>query len=161
MTSAPPSAVPSNAAVESLLASVHDRWLDQVRAFVEPATIATAGFWDRWSATRYLDDQFLDHFRLERSFLASIAHLINAGSAASLAWQAAYIERICARINDVGRQRGTGATVAAAAGDLVRDLSIWCAEMELAVAELWRSMLSPQTNAILDHLIVSAGLAAR
>ena len=102
----------SRPSVESLLASVHTRWLDQVRRFVEPATLTTAGFWDRWSATRYLGDQFLDHFRLERAFLASIGYLLDAAEAVRLTERAERIEIIRDSLDQEGRLRGTGAAVA-------------------------------------------------
>lgn len=156
-----PSAVPSDASVQSLLVSVHDRWLEQVRTFMAPATVATAGFWDRWSATRFLNDQFLDHFNLERTFLTAIVHLLDQKDQARLTEQAIHIENLRVMIDRVGRQRGTGSIVADEAAELVRDLSIWCAEMELAVAELRRDMLPPRVAVLLDHLIASASLTAK
>ncbi len=155
------SAAASDAPVESLLAPVHARWLEQLRDFVDPATIETAGFWNRWSATRYLGDQFLDHFRLERGLLSSIAHLLDADDAARLIEQAAHLEKVRARIDYLGRQRGTGVAVARDTRELVRALPTWCAEMESAAAGLRRDMMSSQANDLLDHVIASPGLAAR
>jgi hypothetical protein len=151
----------SGASVESLLASVHDRWLGQARRFIEPATLATAGFWDRWSATRYLGDQFLGHFRLEREFLASIAHLLESVPVSRLTELGEHIETVRAELDREGRQRGTGAAVAGDADELLREVSMWCAEIELAVVGLRREMLSPETNGLLDRLIASASLTAR
>lgn len=152
--------VSSTASVKSLLAPAHHRWLEQVRGFLDPAATGIAGFWDRWSATRYLGDQFLAHFRLERGLLSSIARLLDEVAATRLSAQAAHIDKVRARIDRVGRQRGTATPVAEDVRKLVDDLSTWCAELEAAVTDLRRGEMSSQANALLDRVVASASLAA-
>jgi hypothetical protein len=151
--------VPSTAStIESTLVSLHDRWLNEIRRFVEPAASEGAGFWDRWTAVRYLADQFRDHFRLERALLVSIASLLRPDDVRRLTVQATELERILSELNQAGRRRGTGAAVAGKARRLMEVIAVWCAELEVATAGLRRESLSPEAARVLEHVETSGAV---
>ena len=148
----------SGSTLESVLVPLHDRWLNEIRRFVEPAASAGAGFWDRWTAVRYLADQFRDHFRLERALLVSIANLLRPDDAERLISQATELERMLSELDRVGRRRGTGPAVADEARRLMEAIAVWCAELEVATAGLRREMLSPQAARVLEHVTTSGAV---
>ena len=145
--------IPSSAdTVDSVLVTLHDRWLSETRRFVEPAASAGAGFWDRWTAVRYLADQFQAHFKLERALLVSLTTLIREDDAERLVTQAGELERLLAGLNQSGRRRGTGPAVADAVRQLMEGIAVWCAEFELATAGIPRDVLSENSTRLLEHV---------
>lgn len=150
----------SDRTVDSVLAPIHDRWLKEVRRFIEPAASAGAGFWDRWTTVRYLADQFRDHFRLERALLASLEGALQPEDTERLTTQADELERLLSELDTAGRRRGTAATVAVEARRLMEALAVWCAELELATTGVPRDILSINATHLLDHLKVSGAVDA-
>ncbi|HEY8259320.1 MAG TPA: hypothetical protein VIG08_16805 [Gemmatimonadales bacterium] len=144
--------------VDSVLAPVHDRWLEEIRHVTRPAMYAGAGFWDRWTATRYLADQFQDHFRLEQALLASLGGLIPVHDARRLRGQADALNRLLLELDRAGRRRGTGATVAEEARRLIDEVAVWCAELELATSGLRPDQLPLEASQSLDHVLASAAI---
>jgi hypothetical protein len=144
--------------VDSVLVALHDRWLNEMRRFVEPAASAGAGFWDRWTAVRYLADQFRDHFILERALLFSLANLLRNEDAERLTIQAGELERLLSGLNQSGRHRGTGPAVADAVRQLMEGIAVWCAEFEAATAGVPRDILSENSNRLLEHVKVSGAV---
>jgi len=150
----------STGTIDSVLAPIHDRWLTEIRRFVGPATAPGAGFWDRWTATRYFADQFRDHFRLERALLASLAGLMRPTDAERLTTQAGELERLLFDLDRVGRRRGTGPAVAEEARRLMDEIALWCAELELAAASLRLDALSIQAARALEHVAASGAVGS-
>jgi hypothetical protein len=148
----------SGATIESVLVPIHDRWLNEIRRFVEPATAQGAGFWDRWAATRYFADQFREHFRLEHALLVALADLVRPDDAKRLGTQADELERLLSDLDRVGRRRGTGPAVAQDARRLLGEIAAWCAELELATSSLHRDALSPPAARALEHLAASGSV---
>ena len=160
MPLAPAQRIPSSTgSIESVLVPIHDRWLNEIRRFVEPATAPGAGFWDRWTATRYFSDQFRDHFRLERALLVALAGLMRPADAERLAAQAVELETLLADLDRVGRRRGTGPAVAKESRRLMDEIAVWCAELELATAGLHREALSTQATRALEHVAASGAVS--
>ena len=155
-----PRVPPSGGTIESVLVPVHDRWLNEIRRFVEPATASGAGFWDRWTATRYFADQFRDHFRLEHALLVALAGLMRPGDAERLATQAGELERLLSDLDRVGRRRGTGPAVAEEARRLMDEVAVWCAELELATSSLRRDALPAQAARALEHVAASGAVSS-
>jgi hypothetical protein len=159
MPRAPAQPVPSSGpSVESVLVPIHNRWLNEIRRFVEPATAPGAGFWDRWAATRYFADQFRDHFRLERALLVALAGLMRPDDAERLATQAGELERVLSDLDRVGRRRGTGPAVAEEARRLMDEIAMWCAELELATSSLRRDALPAHAASALEHVAASGAV---
>jgi hypothetical protein len=121
------------ATLDAVLSPVHDGWVEQVRLFLIPATTSDAPFWDRWSAVRYLNDQFLTHFALQRTLLTELRPLIGPHQLDGIEAGAERVARLRLGLDRIGRRRGTAAEFALMADELLAALELWCAEIELAV----------------------------
>ena len=148
----------STETVDSVLVTIHDRWLNEARRFVDPAASVGADFWDRWTAVRYLADQFRDHFVLERALLVSLTTLLRDEDAERLVAQAGELERLLSGLNQSGRRRGTGPVVADAARQLMEGIAVWCAEFEVATAGVPRDLLSENSSRLLEHVKASGAV---
>ncbi|MEO7986785.1 MAG: hypothetical protein ABI766_09655 [Gemmatimonadales bacterium] len=146
-------AAAADTSVAIAISSAHDQWFEQVHTHVGPATDSGADFWDRWSAARYLNDEFVLRFRLEWELLSSMTDVLESKAEAQLIAQAARIERVRARIARNGGRRGTGAIVSDDVATLVRDLWGWCARIERAVADVGWDILPPRAQRLLDRLV--------
>lgn len=159
MTLAPAHSVPiSSSTVESVLVPIHDRWLNEIRRFVEPAAAPRAGFWDRWAATRYFADQFRDHFGREHALLVALASVMRPGDAERLTTQAGELERLLSDLDRIGRRRGTGPAVAEEAHRLMDEIAVWCAELELATSSLRLDALPSEAARTLEHAAASGAI---
>ena len=158
MPATPAQRVSSGHTIESVLVPIHDRWLKEIRRFVEPATAPGAGFWDRWTATRYFADQFRDHFQLEHALLVTLADLMRPTDAERLTAQADELERLLSGLDRVGRRRGTGPAVAEAARRLMDETAVWCAELELATSSLRPDALPTLADRALEHVAASGAI---
>jgi hypothetical protein len=145
--------------IESALTPIHDRWLTEVRCCVEPATLESAEFWDRWSAVRYLADPFRSHFRLERALLAAIAEHLSDQDAERLAGKAGELERLLSRLDRAGRRQDSAPAVAADARRLVAEVSAWCAALQRSTMRLRKDAVSPETLRALEQVASSGALA--
>lgn len=155
-TLAPGPAAALDTRAATALSSAHDQWFEQVHTHVGPATDSTAVFWDRWTAARYLDDEFVVRFRLEWELVSTMTDLLEPKVGAQLIAQAARIERIRARIARNGSRRGTGAVVSDDVATLVRDLWGWCARIERTAADIGWETLPPRAQRLLHRLAAFA-----
>jgi hypothetical protein len=126
----PPEGVVS---LDALLSPMHDGWVEEVRRFLVPATTPNAPFWDRWSAVRYLNDQFLAHFTMQRTLLAELRPLIQPHHLDGIEAGTERVARLRLSLDRIGRRRGTAAEFALMADELLAALELWCAEIESAV----------------------------
>ena len=62
---------PGEQPLGAALRPIHEGWFEDVRQYLDPALNPGAEFWTRWAAVRYLNDEFLDRFRWERSWTRS------------------------------------------------------------------------------------------
>jgi hypothetical protein len=126
----PPEGVVS---LDALLSPMHDGWVEEIRRFLVPATTPNAPFWDRWSAVRYLNDQFLAHFTMQRTLLAELRPLIQPHHLDGIEAGTERVARLRLSLDRIGRRRGTAAEFALMADELLAALELWCAEIESAV----------------------------
>jgi hypothetical protein len=148
-TTAATHAIPT---VGAVLAPIHDRWTDQVRSFVLPATDIHAGFWNRWGAARFLSDRFNSRFRLECALADELAALIGPEAATRLSAVRAKVESALAELMAVGRRRGVGGVTAGLAGRFLEDLGRWWVELEIATAQVDCANLPPGAGRLLGRL---------
>lgn len=121
------------ASLDAVLSPMHDGWVEEVRRFLVPATTPDAPFWDRWSAVRYLNDQFLAHFTMQRTLLAELRPLIQPQHLDGIEAGTERVARLRLGLDRIGRRRGTAAEFALMADELLAALDLWCTEIELAV----------------------------
>lgn len=132
-TIAPPKAGPRpiiETPMRAFLEGTHRRWLQEVRAMVEPAREGAAGTWLRWRAIDYLENGFKRRFERERQAVQSL-HQRLTGEQASHLWAAGELTRqlleslrhhvgLCQRAEQFSTLADT----------LLRALEYWCGQVE-------------------------------
>jgi len=144
--------------LESLLSPIHDLWIEELERLLAPVMAPRADFWERWSAVRYLTDQFEAHFRLEYALADTLDGLLKPEVVSRLDATRRALEFIRTQLVDVGRRRGTSDVAAGLAGKLLEQAQLWCAELEFASGHVRRDELSPESRRLLEHLEATAGL---
>jgi hypothetical protein len=86
--------------------------------------------------------------------------LVRLDVAERLAREGDRLARLRLELDRVGRRRGTAAEVAGGTRDLLEQLGVWCAEIELAAGGLTRDALPAEACDLLAHLEAAASLAA-
>lgn len=153
MTAAP--ATHSGATLGEALAPLHEQWLVAVQRAVAPALLGTATIWDRWTAVRFLGDQFTERLGQERKLVRQIPRL-NRDARERI--EAGYegLERVRAQIDAAGRRRHTGGLVMLLLANLLELLTNWCVEIEQAVARVPLATLPPEGVRILTDFQAEA-----
>jgi hypothetical protein len=145
--------------LEEVLRPIHNAWVEEARRFLEPALAPGADFWARWSAVRYLSDDFRNQYRLERALVDQLRPLLAAQVVERLVHESDRVLRLRLELDRIGRRRGTSAEVATGTRDLLGQLGVWCAEIELAGRGITRGALPVDGAELLAHL--EAGSQAR
>jgi hypothetical protein len=138
--------------LDAVLRPIHNAWVEKTRRFLDPAIEAGADFWTRWAAVRYLSDDFRDRYRRERALVDRLRPFLRLDVAERLVREGDRLFRLRLELDRIGRRRGTAAEVAAAAQDLLEQLGVWCAEIELAGAGLTRDALPAAATDLLTNL---------
>jgi hypothetical protein len=137
---------PPEEALGPMLRQAHKVWIRETRRFLLPATLDTASFWDRWTAVRYLADQFQGQYRRERALLNELRPFLTHGRVERLCRDGDRIEQIRLGLDNLGRRRGTALKVASASRELLELLARWCSEIEMAASRLPTSVLTPEAT---------------
>ena len=138
--------------LDTVLGPTHDAWIEEARQLLVPATTPVAPFWDRWSVVRYLDDQFLARFRVERALLGELRPFITVREMDRLESGGERVARLHLALDQIGRRRGTAAEFASVTTEFLKALELWCVEIELAGARVRRDTLSVEAQRMLEHL---------
>ncbi|HEX3236325.1 MAG TPA: hypothetical protein VHR41_19195 [Gemmatimonadales bacterium] len=143
---------PGGEPLETVLRPSHDAWIEETRRFLTPALDSEADFWTRWSAVRYISDDFREQFRLERALVAALRPLLREEVANRLMHEGERVVLLRLELDRIGRRRGTSAEFAAGADRLLEQMGVWCAEIELAARGITREALPAEGAAYLAHL---------
>jgi hypothetical protein len=141
--------------LSAMLSPAHDVWIEEARQFILPATVADASFWERWSAVRYLNDQFLDRFTAERMLLAELRPFVATRETEMFAAGGDRVAELRLALDRVGRRRGTAAEFARVALKLLEALELWCAGVELSTAHLQPDALPSEARRVLGYLVTA------
>jgi hypothetical protein len=144
--------------VGSVLATIHERWMEQVATFLTPALSEEADFWSRWAGARFLSDQFGDRFRPECMLLDALGQLVPEDAARPLAVTRAGIEHTAEALVDSGRRRATRVLTAQLVRRLIDQLALWCVEVELATDQIDTADLPPEASRLLTGLQIADAL---
>lgn len=144
--------------LDAVLRSIHNTWVEETRRFLEPAIEPGADFWTRWGAIRYLSDDFRARYRLERGFVDELRPFLRLDVAERLVREGDRLFGLRLELDRIGRRRGTAAEVAAVTRDLLEQLGVWCAEIELAAAGVTRDALPVGAADLLGHLEAAASI---
>lgn len=140
------------------LAQVQERWISIVARVLAPATMARAGFWERWAAVRFLSDQFTNVCRLEGSLVERLAPLLDAGELAGLREGLGRIERLRQELDTAGRRRGTAPVVAGLSLQLLLEVQRWSRALEQAAAAIPPADIPSDARELLDRIATAADL---
>jgi hypothetical protein len=138
--------------LDAVLRSIHNAWIEEVRRFLDPAREPGADFWARWAAVRYLSDDFREQYRLERALVDELRPFDRPELAERLMCEGDRVLRLRLELDRIGRRRGTSAEVAAGTQDLLEQLGLWCAEIEVAARGMSRGALPAEGAELLAHL---------
>lgn len=130
----------------------HDNWMADGDRFLLPVADADATFWERWAALRYVDDQLLHQFHLERALLEELHAFVTAEMNERLGMQAHRLTRLLAEFTRLGRQRESARELARTTREILAVLRLWYAEIELAAGEIRSSDLSREGIRLLGEL---------
>jgi hypothetical protein len=138
--------------LESTLRAAHEVWINEASSYLMPVIAPEAGFWERWTAVRYLADQFQAQFERERALLDELRPFLPPEVVERLNDLARRLAERQQQLDRIGRRRGTARTVAVAARALLQDLKTWCAELEATAGRLSRDLLPESATRLLADL---------
>ncbi|HEU5042402.1 MAG TPA: hypothetical protein VFT84_16360, partial [Gemmatimonadales bacterium] len=142
--------------VTTILAQVHDQWVERIGELLAPATLQTSSFWDRWGAVRFLADQFEDRFRLECELAECLSGRLSPTCRARLAATRTGLDRTREALMEAGRRQGSAPQVVLLARRLLDQVRRWCVTLELAATGVDREDLSPRAREVLGRLRTAA-----
>ena len=144
--------------LDAVLRPIHTTWVEETRRFLDPAAEPGADFWTRWAAVRYLSDDFRDRYRRERALVDELRPSLRLDVADRLIREGDRLFRLRLELDRIGRRRGTAAEVAAGTRELLEQLGVWCAEIELAASRLTRDAIPAEAADLLAHLEAAASI---
>jgi hypothetical protein len=136
----------------SVLRATHETWTDEVERYLSPVILREASFWERWTAVRYIADQFQLQYRREWRLLDQVRTLLPALVVETLVKDGQRIERLQRELDRVGRRRGTARSVSVTAGELLDAVRCWCGDLEAGVREISRSTLTAKAERLVAEL---------
>jgi hypothetical protein len=146
------STFPGEQSLDLVLQPVHLAWIENARRFLDPALEPDADFWTRWAAIRYLTDDFRERYRLERELVEELRPFLSSEVAERLAREGDRVFRRRLDLDRIGRRRGMASEFAAGTGQLLDQLTRWCAEIEIAARGIRREVLPAEGAEVLAHL---------
>jgi hypothetical protein len=147
-----PPEMPAAETLGAVLRPIHARWMGEVHRNVLPACDARAGFWPRWSAVRYLADQFEHDYHLEGELLDAVVGSLDVRTASRLVDDRDALEMLRRELDRTGRRRGSGLATAALAGALLQALARWCTDLEEALSSVKVGELTPYADEVLQRV---------
>ncbi len=148
-----------NSPIASVLHTAHQGWLEETSEYLTPLLGGYAPFWDRWTAVRYLADQFLPRLRRERALVDTFSESLPPEIWKSLTQEGERIGQLQRKLDNLGRRRGTAWVISPVAGELLHALQAWCADIELVVRQISRDALPEKGRKLLARLEPSSTVA--
>ena len=140
--------------LDDTLRPIHRAWLEEARCLLEPALEAGADFWTRWAAIRYLSDDFREQFRLEHGLVNELCPFLPAEASERLLRGGDRILHLRLELERLQRRgrRVVTSELAIATRDLLEQLGVWCAEIEVAAQAVRPDDLPADAALLLDQL---------
>ena len=138
--------------LDAVLRPIHRAWIDEARRYLVPVLEPEADFWARWTAVRYLADDFREHYRYTRSLIDNLSRFLEPEQAARLQRSGDRLLRLRLEVDRIGRRRGTAVEAARATHDLLTRLELWCVEIETSTTSVTANQLPEQAADLLAHL---------
>ena len=130
----------------------HDNWMADGDRFLRPVADADATFWERWAGMRYVGDQLLPRFQVERILLVELRAFLTPEMNERLWMQADRLTRLLGAFGRLGRQRESARELALTTRELLEAFRLWYAEIELAAGGIRWSDVSREGIRLLAEL---------
>lgn len=140
---------PAQQGLGPVLRAAHKIWIAETDLYLTPISAPEASFWERWTAVRYLADDFVAQYRRECTLLDELRAFLPSEVAETLLEQGGRIEQLQQELDRLGRRRGTAQTVSVAARLLLDSVRTWCADIEAAARHIDRSELPEEAQRVL------------
>jgi hypothetical protein len=124
---------PQTDTVVAALRQTHWAWRKEIGEILAPVRQPEAGVWERWSAARYLTDEFAPRLDWEQQVLTTLAERLPAEQSAHVWALGELLQFLCRHLCELGRMPQAGPAFADAVNKLVRAFEFWCAEVEVGV----------------------------
>jgi hypothetical protein len=154
-------AIRADETLDAVLSPTHDAWVVEARQLLVPAATPDGQSWDPWSVVRYLNDRFLERFRVERALASELRSFVTVAEMDMLEAGAERVARLHLALDRISRRRGTVAEFAMMATEFLKALELWCADIELAGRRAHRDMLSVEAQRMLQYLDAPAPTLCR
>jgi hypothetical protein len=139
-------AIDNHDVLAPVLRAAHKLWIREANRFLLPIMVREGPFWERWTAVRYLADQFMGQYHRERALLAEVHPFLPSDAAERLTLDCERLGRLQCELDRVGRRRGTAHTVSVLSRELLHLLRSWCADIEEAAGQIPRDLLPEEGN---------------
>ena len=147
--------------LSAVLSPTHEVWIEEARQLLVPAVARDATFWERWSAVRYLNDQFLERFNAERALVVELRPFVTAREMEMLVVGGERVAGLRLELDRVGRRGGTAAQFAPLIAEFLKALEPWWTEIELAAARVQPAALPSEARRYLSCLEASPRMLCR
>ena len=124
--------------LEAVLGPIHNAWLAEIHRGLDSATDPASDFWARWVAVRYICDDFQTRYQRERALVDELRPFLLPDAAERLQVEGDRVFHLRLQLDRIGRRRGTAIEFAAGAHELLEQVAVWCAEIELAARGMTR-----------------------
>lgn len=141
-----------NSILAPVLRAAHKTWIRETTLYLWPVFVQEAPFWERWTAVRYMADEFLGQYHLEQAFVDELRPFLPPDIADSLTRDGERIGRLQCELDRVGRLRGTAHAVSVISRRLLHLLRSWCADIEAAAGRIPRGLLPEEGNRLVAEL---------
>lgn len=138
--------------LDSVLATIHDRWMPRLAAVLSPALAPRSRFWERWEVTRRYAGEFQHWLQMEFALAESIGARLAPGARVRLAVQRAALERTGTELLTAAEHQWRPLPLALLSRRLLELAQCWCAELELVTRGITTDDLSQPGRALLDRM---------
>lgn len=130
----------------------HARWIEEVRAALEPAQRADAGAWARWNALRYLQSVFPARLDQERRMVQSVSAALSDDQRDNLWALGELLDVLREHLDHLVGLCHRAAQFSTVTGKILMALDHWCRAVEADLGPMPVTAVSPGTRDILARL---------
>jgi hypothetical protein len=149
----------TSSALVAALQHAHGEWRKDVDEALDSVRAPEAGIWERWTAARYLVDQFGPRLDREQHILIALADRLPAQEAKHVWALGELLQFLCRHLCELGTMPQCGPAFAVGVTKLIRALDFWCAEVEASVEAAAAGGLPPGAAEEFEQLLEGADLA--
>jgi len=141
------------------LKATHRAWLGDLSEKLAPVRVLEPNVWERSTAVRYLEEEFVPRFRRETSAVDAVVDLLPPAVTVR-AWAAgALIKLLRVQLAQLVQMPQSGAVFARVVNEFLRAFECWCGEVEATIGALPAKAVGPDLSRRLEQLPDGADVA--